>query len=172
MYAGEPCRKWGIELLCICNSYMCLCRSVSLPPGITLCSMVSLHSLINHDTSAATLSEAATTRGWLMLARKRLCPYYWRRSASCRCCLRESSSAQQCRYTHTLVNLLLSASDYISTSWSHTHAAVDCNPERYRQNRNSTRHCTIICLASCLAINCSCTISVFMLHWKISLLFV
>ena len=29
MHAGEPCGKRGIEQLCICNSYMCLCQSAA-----------------------------------------------------------------------------------------------------------------------------------------------
>ena len=45
---------------------------------------------------------------------------------------------------------LLSAFDSISTSWLHacrcscisTRATVDCIPERYRQNQDSTQHCT------------------------------
>ena len=70
-----------------------------------------------------------------------------------------------------LISCLLSASDSISTLWSHTctTVTVDCIPERYRQSWDSTPHCTIICLASHSALSCSCTISVFMLH---SLLFV
>ena len=45
--AGDPRGKRGIELPCICNSYVCMSLSVSLssllPPGITLSSTVSLH---------------------------------------------------------------------------------------------------------------------------------
>ena len=62
MHEGEPHWKRGIELVCICNSYMCL-----------------------------------------------------RRSASCCCCLQESSSVRHCCSTLTLVNLLFSASYFIST---------------------------------------------------------
>ena len=124
MHTGEP---RGIEQLCICNS-ICVSTSVSLsllvPPGITLCSIVSLHSSINHDTSAAIMSEAATMRGWPMLAQLRLCLYYWHQSASRRC-LQESSSAWGCHCTRTLVNLpLLGLSDSIFTYWSHTCTAV------------------------------------------------
>ena len=140
MHAGEPRGKWGIELFCICNSYVCQCRS-----------------------------------------------------ASCHCCLQESSSAQQChcwmhqrweadqsRYdwgcayvsqplvaasgNHPLVDgvaalvpWLISSSSLNPTSFLHRdhalyscismHAAVDCIPESYRQNQDSnpTLHNYLLC---------------------------
>ena len=67
-----------------------------------------------------------------------------RLSASCHCCLWESSSAWQCHCNCTLFNLdLLSASDLVFTYMC---ATVDSIPECYRQNWDSTSHLTILCL--------------------------
>lgn len=87
------------------------------PPGIILWSVVSgpqttarivwgPEFVFLHDTSAAALSEVATTRSWLLHARTRLCPCW---SAS-RCCCQKSSSTRQYCWIRTLVNFLLSAS--------------------------------------------------------------
>ena len=68
--------------------------------------------LVNHDTSAASCSVGDSNDKRLTdVGTNELCLYYWRRSASHRCCLWESSFARQCCCTCTLVNLLLSASN-------------------------------------------------------------
>ena len=42
---GEPCGKWGIELLCMCNSYVCLCRSASTCVQLCICRQVDYQSM-------------------------------------------------------------------------------------------------------------------------------
>ena len=64
----------------------------------------------------------------------------------------ESSSVWRC---HCTVPSLISSSlhpTFLPRDHTHACAAVDCIPERYRQNRDSTPHCMIICLTSHSAI--------------------
>ena len=119
-----------IELHCVPTSVSLLSL---LPPDIILCLLVSLHSSSDQAMSAVILlnrgwfPEAAMTRGWLMEAQIRLC-LRW--------------PASHC--THVMVNhFLLSASNSISTSWSHTCTTVDRITKCYR---DPIPHYTIICL--------------------------
>jgi len=50
-----------IELLCICNNYVCLCQSCSIS-GIILCLIVLLPLYIVHNTCALTPSS----KGWFL----------------------------------------------------------------------------------------------------------
>ena len=130
MHTGQPNGKQGIELLCICNCYECQSLVVAASGNHPLLNSVT--ALV--DQSWYKLND--TVKQWEadQCRHERGCAYFGQ-------CLvaAASSSVRWCHCTRTLVNLLLlsAASNSISTFWSRMCAAVDCIPERYRQNWDS-----------------------------------
>ena len=143
VHPGEPCRKHDIELLCICtDSYMCLRRTTS-----HCCYLQESHSAQwCRCTHRLTMIRVQLHHRRQQQSEANQCKHKW-------CCAYTISVGQPLvvAASRTMVSLpwLISSS---SLHQSCMHIAVDCIPEHYRQNQDSTPHCTIICLTSHSAI--------------------